>query len=1064
MKKKNRLLALLLAAALIVPVVPGKETRAAVLTDAEIGTWNEEYSANPNYKRVSVHDPSVVTGYYEGDNYSSSTKVYGEQNETTTRKKMYFIFGTHRSFAYSSDLKNWNSFRNNLNNDGTAREIFKKEAAWSARGDSVYSLVSQWSSNLWAPDVIWNPYYVNADGTKGAWMMYMSVNGCSWNSSIVLLTAASLNSDWTYQGTVIYSGFDNGTTYDYKQTDYQEITGDTALPDRYLGGAWQWSDGNTKCTASKWNTEYGAHAIDPCILFEGNDLWMTYGSWSGGIYMIKMDKATGLRDKTTKYELKANESDPYMGRKIAGGSFASGEASYIQKINGKFYLFITNGGLNADGGYNMRVFSSDSITGPYKDLSGDDARFAKRNVAASYPQGTYNLITANEDNINGTIGNRLMSYYKWDFMDDGNTAQGHNSILSDDDGKNYVIYHTRFVDGWFYEDRVHQIFTAKNGGLVTAPFEYCGETLAGQPYNAAKITGSYRILTMGDVNYKAKECVTEKTIVLKGDGTVSGAYTGTWKQGTNGPEVTLKCGGVTYEGVFVEQYVEGSKWPAMCLTVVGDNDLSIWGYRIVDDKAAVVKNVGDFDGGIKSYTYGDLKLKTSLPDDVRVDWTSSHPAVISNTGKVTLPAKDTDVTLTAVINRGAYSVKKQYKTRVYAKGMGAIDINAGLEASYSFDDAGMVNAKNTTHKAELLSRGEVSKPVQRDDAGRKSKVLHTYKGDESTNSYAQIKNPLLGKNAKGATVSLWVKCDDDNVWGEIWSFFDDSQTRLFLTQNAFFGYNEGMVYFDCNNGGTVTNAIGKGIWKLVTVTVDRNNYAIYIDGKLKYDKSQNAAYAGSRYDEEMGDRLLYLFNSCSNFYIGYGGFWGSGELSVDNLKIYSKSLSDTEVLRLYQYETTDPVKNNKPAVEPAKKAVVGKTYTVGKLKYKVTKMKTGKNYVTVTGVKSKKVSSASVGSTVKIKGTKFKVTQIGSSAFAGCKKLKKITIGSNVTKIGKKAFYNCKKLNRITIKSKKITSVGKSALKGIHKKAKIKVPSSKLKKYKKLFKKKGQKKTVKITK
>ncbi len=340
--------------------------------------------------------------------------------------------------------------------------------------------------------------------------------------------------------------------------------------------------------------------------------------------------------------------------------------------------------------------------------------------------------------------------------------------------------------------------------------------------------------------------MTEKAIVLKEDGTVSGAYTGTWKQGTNGPEVTLKCGGVTYEGVFVEQTVEGSQWPAMCLTVVGDNDISIWGYRIVDDRAAVVKNAGNFDGGIKTYTYGDIQLKTSLPD---------------------------------------------------------------------------------------------------------------------------------------------------NVWGEIWSFFDDSQSRLFLTQNAFLGYNEGMVYFDCNNGATVTNAIGKGAWKLVTVTTDQNNFAIYIDGKLKYDKNQYAAYAGSGYDEEMGGCLLYLFNSCSNFYIGYGGFWGSGELSVDNLKIYSKSLSDAEVLRLY-----------------------------------------------------------------------LKVTQIGSSAFAGCKKLKKVTIGSNVSKIGKKAFYNCKKLNRITIRSKKITSVGKSALKGIHKKAKIKVPSSKLKKHKKLYKKKGQKKTVRITK
>lgn len=1084
MKRAKRFLVTLLVAALLLPYTPMKGVKGAekstYLTEGEITSLYNTYSKDPNYGRVSVHDPSIVVGYYEGNTYSGSTKVYGEQNEDGSRKKIYFIFGSHRSFAYSTDLKNWKNFKNNINTDQTARTLFANGESWSKRGDSVYSLVSMWGSNLWAPDVIWNPYYENADGTKGIWMMYMSVNGCSWNSSIALLTANSLNGNWTYKGTVIYSGFDDGSTYDYKATDYRTVTGDSSLPNRYLGGAWQWSDGTTKCTSSKWNTEYGAHAIDPCILFEGDDLWMTYGSWSGGIYMIKMDKATGLRDKKTSYKLEANVSDPYMGLKLAGGSFASGEASYIQKMDGKFYLFITNGGLNADGGYNMRVFSSDKITGPYKDLSGEDARFAKSNVASSYKKGTYSLITSNEDNINGTIGNRIMSYYKWDFMSDGFTAQGHNSAMVDDDGKKFLIYHTRFVANPYYEDRVHQLFTAKNGGLVTAPFEYCGETLSDTAYDKAALVGEYRILTMDDVRYSAKECVTEKTITLEENGTISGAYTGTWTTGTDGPFVTLKCGKDTYEGVFVEQTVEGSNWPAMCLTVVGNNDISIWGYRIRDDKLAVVKNVTSMNSNIQASTYGDLDLITSLSDDVTVNWESSRPDIISNTGKVTLPSEDTSVTLTATIGRGTTAVKKQYTTTVYAKGLDAIDTSAGLEASYSFDDSGLTNEKNSSESASLLTRGTISKPIIQDDADRGSKVLHTYKGRDSVNSYAKINNPLKGKNAPGATVSLWVKCDDDNVWGEIWSFFDDNKTRLFLTQNAFFGYNNGDTYFDCNNGATVTNAIGRNNWKLVTVTADKDNYGIYIDGELKYNKAKNAAYAGSAYDEAMGNRLLSLFNSSSSFYIGYGGFWGSGALSVDNLKIYSKALDQYSISKLYQEEkdkrdkdvaaekndtnTTqnqDNTDKQPTQDQPTTGSTIGKTYTVGSLKYKVTSKGNGKNYVTVVGVKSKKIKSAKINATVKIKGTTFKIRKIGANAFAKCKKLKKITIGTNIVQIGKKAFYNCSALKSINIKSKKLTSVGSKALKGIPKKAKIKVPSAKLSKYKKLFKKKGSTAQVK---
>ncbi len=71
-------------------------------------------------------------------------------------------------------------------------------------------------------------------------------------------------------------------------------------------------------------------------------------------------------------------------------------------------------------------------------------------------------------------------------------------------------------------------------------------------------------------------------------------------------------------------------------------------------------------------------------------------------------------------------------------------------------------------------------------------------------------------------------------------------------------------------------------------------------------------------------------------------------------------------------------------------------------------------------------------------------------------------------KIGKNVFYGDAKLKKITIKSKKITSIGKNTFKGINKKATIYVPKSlskkKLANYKKMFKKAGMKKTVKVKK
>jgi len=119
---------------------------------------------------------------------------------------------------------------------------------------------------------------------------------------------------------------------------------------------------------------------------------------------------------------------------------------------------------------------------------------------------------------------------------------------------------------------------------------------------------------------------------------------------------------------------------------------------------------------------------------------------------------------------------------------------------------------------------------------------------------------------------------------------------------------------------------------------------------------------------------------------------------------------------------------------------------------------------TVSFIKSTKAKKITIPNTIKIANKNYKVTDIADGAFKGNKKVKEVSIGKNVTRIGHRAFEKCSNLKKITVKSSKLKSVGVYALKGIHKKATIKVPKSKLSKYKKLFKNKGQKKTVKITK
>lgn len=521
-------------------------------------------------KRVSVHDPSIV---------------WDPTSQT------YYIFGSHRASAKTKDLMSWTAFKapwqtassNNAANNvsfttpavtkvkkgGQEYDLNFDAQAWSKRGNSGYTI----DGNLWAPDVIYNK-------AMKKWCMYMSVNGDAWFSSIVLLTADNIEGPYRYQAPVVISGFKNGTSY--KDTDLEIVIGEQAsLPGRYNVG-------------NKWGERW-PNNIDPCVFYdEAGKLWMSYGSWSGGIWMLELDENTGLRDYDVEYELTGSGNgitiDPYFGKKIAGGYYASGEASYIEYIGGYYFLFVTNGGLAAggvandynNGGYQMRVFRSEKPDGPYVDANGNEAIL---------PRYLLNF-GANENDGNRGV-NIFGAYGDWGNQTKGNSSersQGHNSIIAAEDGRTYLVYHTRFQNlGEAHEVRVHQVFQNEDGWLVAAPFEYTGEQVKSaditktQQIATDKIAGGYKLLIHNyKLDHTKKALGKPVEISLNGDGTISGDASGKWtvKEGTSYIDVTLSS--TMYKGVMVEQTMEPSDDKVAAFTAMAKNGVTIWGYKYTD--------------------------------------------------------------------------------------------------------------------------------------------------------------------------------------------------------------------------------------------------------------------------------------------------------------------------------------------------------------------------------------------------------------------------------------------------------------------------------------------------
>ena len=857
---------------------------------------------------VSIHDPSVV--FHDG---------------------MFYIWGSHLGVASSPDLVTYKglaaSNQTFAKPNGTRCDFstaFNQQAVTQMKnykGQMVdvpnldaeawcswYAADKQtWvNGDMWAPDIVWNE-------RMQKWCMYLSLNGDNWASVIILLTAPSATGPFTYQGPVVMGGFTGGSHNDrndksiaapsYKDTDMELALGSlTSMPARY----------NQK---GSWGT-FWPNCIDPCAFFdEEGELWLAYGSWSGGIFMLRLDKETGLRDYTYTYasdfdSKQANfTSDPYFGKRIAGGYYVSGEGPYIQHIGQYYYLFMSYGGFAPDGGYEMRVFRSKNPDGPYVDASGTAATFT--GWALNFGPGA----TTNR-------GMKLTGAYNhWGNQDVGECAHGHNSACQDDEGRSFVVFHTKFNDGTNgHQVRTHQLFLNEKDWLVCAPFCYRGETqtdaeVASTPIAAEEIAGTYHfMLHPYRLDHNNFQEVTPTEITLTAEGKVTGAHTGTWtvKEGTR--YLTLKLGSTVYYGVFMPQHVNGAtrqnykttQLEALAFSAVAQNGVPVWGYKLTP-KFAVSKNYADNTIGVRDgSTYSqNLSLMFPTTDNTTLTWTSSEPDVISPTGKYNPRDEVTPVTLTGRLECGDYYWEQTFNVKAAKRTTPDGDYLGGLVAYYDMDNSPCYNAYDETERTIFTTTG--TKPALEDDYDRIGKVLHQSQGDKGKNSATRMPNPLLNKEGlEGFSVSMWVKRNDQNTTDALWGFFNSTSptangVRLYLTGNSYLRFDDNSeTWFDINSPETGTyNDIPVGQWALVTITVGPNSgVRMFVNGSGKSAHKITTNNGSVTARNLPVETIVEQVKGLRYFYLGLGAPTGSADCYIDDVMIYDRELSAVDVRAL----------------------------------------------------------------------------------------------------------------------------------------------------------------------
>ncbi len=427
----------------------------------------------------------------------------------------YYVFGSHLAAAKSTDWMNWSRIADGVN---AGNPLFNNVTVALSE-----ALAWAQADTLWAPDV------AKLDDGK-FYMYYSACKGDSPRSALGVAIADKVDGPYVNKQLLLKSGM--------------------------------WGE------ASPDGTVYDAtrhpNVVDPNVFRDnGGKLWMVYGSYSGGIFILEMDPATGLQKPGQGY-----------GKHLMGGNHARIEGAYVlySPDSKYYYLFVSFGGLDANGGYNIRVARSLSPDGPYVDAAGTDMATVKANPA----------LPLFDDASIAPHGQKLMGNHQYALVAGetgaalGYVSPGHNSAYYDAvTGKYFLVFHTRFPgQGEAHEVRVHEMFINGDGWPVVAPFRYVPTSADVAPADAV---GTYKVINHGkDISAAIKQ---SQVIRLAAGGAVSGALAGSWvQQGGNKVSIALPDG-TTYNGVLSLQWNSNANAFVTTFTVQSKAGVSLWGAR-----------------------------------------------------------------------------------------------------------------------------------------------------------------------------------------------------------------------------------------------------------------------------------------------------------------------------------------------------------------------------------------------------------------------------------------------------------------------------------------------------
>ncbi|WP_167958937.1 family 43 glycosylhydrolase [Anaerosporobacter faecicola] len=456
---------------------------------------------------VSCHDPEIVVG------------------EDGT----YYMFGSHMIGAKSNNLREWDYFAQGVDQSNPLFDNLFEEKM------EAFSFVGKNAENgysVWAPNVYYNE-------RMNKYIMYYCTTSSYIKSSICMATADQIEGPYTHQAILLDSGY---SKKDIETTNVYDILGKDADTSRYFeyGG---------------YNNKQWPNCIDPAIVKGEDDrIWMVYGSWSGGIFLLEIDPETGYPINPQQKEEKG--VDAYYGVRLVGGGHHSIEGPYIEYSaeTGYYYLFLSYGELKQQGGYQIRVFRSKEPTGPYVDAEG-------------------NTLEDQEDHSN--YGVKLMGNYTFPSLNYTYMAPGGQSTFRDKDGRYYITYHQRFAEnGEYFEPRVHQMVLNEDDWFVILPFATVGEKVSETGYKTENLKGSFYLVNHGtDIGSTVH---TAECVQFNGKGTFTkDEEKAEYEVQPNSNYVTIKMGNVVYKGVIVEMEDEAGN-ATLCISAVGENNESLW--------------------------------------------------------------------------------------------------------------------------------------------------------------------------------------------------------------------------------------------------------------------------------------------------------------------------------------------------------------------------------------------------------------------------------------------------------------------------------------------------------